>query len=419
MSRRYRKAVEQYLTTHAPTALKRSGDPKQLVSEYAAEIANVVKGEVEFVAVNELARPNRELRARVERVAFPEVMTRVAPPELEKAKGIAEAETFFIALSDTITGAPTPMRLRALEAYDTFQWETNQPVFLVTGGVATSREELDEHHQLQRTALQQLRQLDGQSLAYTEDLIAATLGPDGAKGARGAETWAGTVRVMTQEIAAGTFETPATPPQLVRSELEEAGESEMYAGRNEAGDRFRLRTHLYNLANPGQEIAERMPDALRATTAATLDYDFVQYTVQTFQRDADPATRDAVSVLHTIRPERVEQLRDLIRYEHVAPGADHQRLSTAKLLESIKEEIDGNTFTAPSQRPHTPAFGDHHGHLDNDERDEYWERAAVDYARDVFRADAYARTAARPNDIHATASMPRPASSAVVAAPGL
>ncbi|MBS3177219.1 MULTISPECIES: hypothetical protein [unclassified Pseudoclavibacter] len=419
MSRRYRKAVEQYLTTHAPTALKRSNDPKQLINTYAAEIADAVRDDVDFVAVNNLERPTRELRTRVERVVFPVIMTRVAPPELEKAKGIVEAETFYVALSDTITSVPTPMRLRAMEAYDTFRWDTNQPVFLVSGEVATSREQIDQDHQLQRAALQQLRQLDGQSLADTEDLITAALGRDGAKGPWGSATWAGTVRVMTQEIAAGTFETPSTPPQLVRSELEEAGESEMYAGRNEVGDRFRLRTHLYNLANPGQEIAERMPDALRATTAATLDYDFVQYTVQTFQRDADPATRAAVSVLQTIRPERVEQLRDLIRYEHVAPGADHQRLSTAKLLESIKEEIDGNTFTAPRQRPHTPAFGDHHGHLDNDERDEYWERAAVGYARDMFRADAYERSTARPNDIHATASMPRPASSEAVAGPSL
>ena len=101
MSRRYRKAVEQYLTTHAPRALKRARDPKQLINGYAAEIADAVKGDVEFVAVNNLERPTRELRARVERVLFPAVMTRVAPPELEKAKGIVEAETFFIALSDS------------------------------------------------------------------------------------------------------------------------------------------------------------------------------------------------------------------------------------------------------------------------------------------------------------------------------
>ncbi|PPF41880.1 hypothetical protein C5B85_18335 [Pseudoclavibacter sp. AY1F1] len=403
MSRRCRKAVEQYLTTHAPTVLKRTNDPKRLINEYAAEIAKVVKGDVEFIAVNDLARPTRELRTRVERVVFPEVMTRVAPPELEKAKGVVEAETFFIPLSDTITAAPTPMRLRALEAYDNFQWETNQPVFLVTGDIATSREQLNDDHQQQRAAMEQLRKLDGQSLAYTEDLIVAALGPDGAKHAWGSPMWDGTVRVMTQEIAAGTFETPSTPPQLDRSDLEEAGESEMYAGRNEVGDRFRLRTHLYNRANPGHEIAERMPDALRATTTATLDHGFVQHTVQTFQRDADPATRAAVAALRSIRPERIDQLRDLLTYVHVAPGADQQRLTPAELLDAIREEVDLGTFTAPALRPDLEDFWSVESGAP-DAFDSNWESHKLEYAREVFRTEAFDRRFTRPADVHAASA---------------
>lgn len=396
MSRRYRKAVEQYLTTHAPTALKRADDPIQLINEYAAEIANVVKGEVEFVAVNELARPNRELRARVERVAFPEVMTRVAPPELEQAKGIAEADTFFIPLSDTIKGAPTPMRLRALEAFDTFQWDTNQPVFLVTGGVATSREELDEHHQLQRTALQQLRQLDGQSLAYTEDLITASLGPNGANGPWGSATWAGTVLVMTQEIAAGTFETPTSAPELPSEAPESAGERDAPTAGSEAAARWQLRQHLYDVANPGHEVNERMPELMQPITPATLDAEYLQRVVGHYARDADPATKAAVAALRTVRPTQVKVLGNLFE-------AQHEVLSPGNFLQKIKHEVELGTFAAIEPTP-VPAIRDQPGYVDIKERHQVENRASVEYARNVFRAEAVERSSARPADIHAQAS---------------
>ena len=141
--------------------------------------------------------------------------------------------------------------------------------------------------------------------------------------------------------------------------------------------------------------------------------------MQTFQRDADPATRAAVAALRSIRPERIDQLRDLLTYVHVAPGADQERLTPAELLDAIRKEVDLGTFTAPTHRPNLDDFWSVDRVADAEGDDVQWERDTVDYAREVFRAMAYDRSHDRPVDIHASASTAPTASPTAVTGPSL
>ena len=408
MSRRYRKAVEQYLTLHAPRVLQRASVPRELVANHAQRVAELVKDDLDHAGWNMNEKPTKELRMRVERVAFPLIMTEVAPPEREQMRGVAEAEASFVALSDTILRTPTPMALRAMEGRDQLLWETQQPVDLLGGGVASSWEQVVEHHARQRAAVNVLRGLNAEGLQRADDLIVSAIRGQGAlHGQR--VSWYDAARVINRELSLGSFETPGSPPELSRAELEAAGEHEFLTGRNEAADRWRLRSHLYDVANPGHEISTRMPETLNATTASSLDAWFVQHSIEVYRRDEDPATRAAVDALRSLRPDRVRHLKALVQYDHTPPGAEHERLTPADLIHAVKKEVAAGTFSTPAQRPPVPEFGVNNAHVDHKDREFYHERAEADYARDLFRSDAYERQHTGGGDIHADATALRSA----------
>ena len=263
MSRRYHKAVEQYLATHTPTTLRSEFDKQRLIREHAQRVAKHVEEASQDLTMSRFGRPTRELRNELERVVFPYAMTSSVPPERERMHGLGDADANFIMLSDSLRNARTPMGLRTEAAYAKFEWDNDRPVFRVDGSVAATWEDVLEDHQRQADAVNTLRSLNGRQLAIVDRMIRADRVPEGVaptSGTVGEASWADVAHLVDRERAAGSFEIPTGPPHAPTGL-----ELDPYSA---AGMRYELQVELYRHANPPSEAEQAALLIDRSATGA-------------------------------------------------------------------------------------------------------------------------------------------------------